>query len=85
MARGEEIDSALTSFFIVLADQPPLDGTYTVFGRVLEGMDVVEKIGKVETTSKGGHEDVPVKVVEMKSVKRGAAVAAAEQVFQEAR
>ena len=47
MARGEEIDSALTSFFIVLADQPPLDGTYTVFGRVAEGMDVVEKIAAV--------------------------------------
>jgi len=44
MARGEEIDSALTSFFIVLGDQPALDGTYTVFGRVVEGMDVVEKI-----------------------------------------
>jgi len=44
MARGDEIDSALTSFFIVLADQPPLDGTYTVFGRVVEGMDAVEKI-----------------------------------------
>jgi peptidyl-prolyl cis-trans isomerase B (cyclophilin B) len=44
MARGQEIDSALTSFFIVLADQPALDGTYTVFGRVVEGMDVVQKI-----------------------------------------
>jgi peptidyl-prolyl cis-trans isomerase B (cyclophilin B) len=47
MARGDEIDSALTSFFIVLADQPALDGTYTVFGRVVEGMDVVEKIAAV--------------------------------------
>src|SRR5205814_9084107 len=45
MARGEEMDSALTSFFIVLGDQAALDGTYTVFGRVVEGMDVVEKIG----------------------------------------
>ena len=44
MARGEEIDSGMTSFFIVLADQPALDGTYTVFGKVVEGMDVVEKI-----------------------------------------
>jgi peptidyl-prolyl cis-trans isomerase B (cyclophilin B) len=47
MARGDAIDSALTSFFIVLADQPALDGTYTVFGRVVEGMDVVEKIAAV--------------------------------------
>src|SRR4029077_18773926 len=36
MARGDAIDSALTSFFIVLADQPPLDGKYTVFGKVVE-------------------------------------------------
>ena len=44
MARGDQIDSALTSFFIALTDQPALDGTYTVFGRVVEGMDVVKKI-----------------------------------------
>ena len=37
----------MTSFFIVLADQPALDGTYTVFGRVVEGMDVVKKIESV--------------------------------------
>ena len=49
MARGEELDSALTSFFIVLADQPPLDNFYTVFGRVVDGMDVVERIAAVET------------------------------------
>ncbi len=48
MARGEEIDSALTSFFIVLSPQARgLDGTYTVFGRVVEGMDVVKKIEAV--------------------------------------
>jgi len=48
MARGEELDSALTSFFIVLADQPPLDDFYTVFGRVVEGMDVVFQVEGVE-------------------------------------
>src|SRR2546428_8255155 len=47
MARGADIDSAFTTFFIVLADQPSLDGTYTVFGRVAEGMDVVGKIAAV--------------------------------------
>ena len=47
MARGAEIDSALTSFFIVLSAQPVLNGTYTVFGRVVEGMDVVKKIEAV--------------------------------------
>jgi peptidyl-prolyl cis-trans isomerase B (cyclophilin B) len=47
MARGDEIDSALTSFFIVLGDQPPLDGVYTVFGKVVEGMNVVQAIAAV--------------------------------------
>jgi peptidyl-prolyl cis-trans isomerase B (cyclophilin B) len=47
MARGAEIDSALTSFFIVLGTGRGLDGTYTVFGRVVEGMDVVRKIEAV--------------------------------------
>src|SRR6184192_972307 len=60
MARGDEIDSALTSFFIVLADQPPLDGTYTVFGRVLEGMDVVEKIAGVPTDNERPKERVDI-------------------------
>jgi peptidyl-prolyl cis-trans isomerase B (cyclophilin B) len=60
MARGEEIDSALTSFFIVLADQPALDGTYTVFGRVVEGMDVVEKIAATPTENERPKERVDV-------------------------
>lgn len=44
MARGAEPASATSSFFIVLAATPSLDGQYTAFGRVVEGMDVVEKI-----------------------------------------
>jgi cyclophilin family peptidyl-prolyl cis-trans isomerase len=44
MARGDDPASAMTSFFIVLGRAPALDGKYTVFGRVLEGMDVVEKL-----------------------------------------
>jgi peptidyl-prolyl cis-trans isomerase B (cyclophilin B) len=47
MARGQELDSARTSFFIMLGPQPALNGTYTVFGRVVEGMDVVRKIEMV--------------------------------------
>lgn len=44
MARGAEPASATTSFFIVLAPADSLDGKYTAFGRVVAGMDVVEKI-----------------------------------------
>src|SRR5262245_6425001 len=60
MARGEEIDSAMTSFFIVLADQPALDGTYTVFGRVAEGMDVVEKIAATPAENERPKERVEI-------------------------
>ena len=44
MARGDDPASATTSFFIVLADAPSLDGKYTVFGRVIDGLDVLDKI-----------------------------------------
>ena len=60
MARGDAIDSALTSFFIVLADQPALDGTYTVFGKVVEGMDVVEKIAAVPVDGETPKERVDI-------------------------
>lgn len=44
MARGEALNSAMDSFFIVLEDQRELDGDYTVFGEVVRGMDVVDLI-----------------------------------------
>jgi len=44
MARGEDPASATTSFFIVTGPAPSLDGKYTVFGRVVDGMDVVDRI-----------------------------------------
>ena len=44
MARGDDPDSATTSFFIVTAPTPSLDGKYTAFGRVVAGMDVVAAI-----------------------------------------
>jgi peptidyl-prolyl cis-trans isomerase B (cyclophilin B) len=44
MARGNDPASATTSFFIVTANAPSLDGKYTVFGRVIDGLDVLDKI-----------------------------------------
>lgn len=44
MARGDDPASASTSFFIMTGDAPSLDGKYTVFGRVVDGLDVVENI-----------------------------------------
>ena len=65
MARGAySVDSASCQFFIMLADTPRLDGQYTVFGKAIEGMDVVEKIGKVKVDSR----DHPVQPVVMKKV-----------------
>jgi peptidyl-prolyl cis-trans isomerase B (cyclophilin B) len=55
MARGDDPASATTSFFIVLGDAPSLDGKYTVFGHVVEGMDT---IGKLETTPVNGETPV---------------------------
>jgi peptidyl-prolyl cis-trans isomerase B (cyclophilin B) len=47
MARGDDPGSATSSFFIVLARTPALDNRYTVFGRVVEGLDVLDKIEAV--------------------------------------
>lgn len=44
MARGQTVDSANSQFFIMLAPYPPLNGQYTVVGKVTEGFDVVKKI-----------------------------------------
>jgi len=60
MARGEDPASASTSFFIVTARVPSLDGTYTAFGRVVDGMNVVEAI---EQTPRDG--EAPTTRVEL--------------------
>jgi len=68
MARTNVVDSATSQFFINLKDNAFLnhkDNTaegfgYCVFGKVVAGMDVVDKIAKVPTVSKRGHQDVPL-------------------------
>ena len=64
MARGEDPASATTSFFIVTAPSPGIDGKYTVFGRVVDGMDVVEKIEAVPVTG-----ETPVSRVDVTRVR----------------
>jgi len=49
MARSQHPDSAGSQFFVCTAAVPHLDGQYTAFGEVIEGYNVVDKIGKVQT------------------------------------
>ena len=74
MARTNNPDSATSQFFINLKDNDFLNGTstkdgYAVFGEVVTGMDVVRKIGRAPTGSKGFMDDVPVRPVIIESVK----------------
>jgi peptidyl-prolyl cis-trans isomerase B (cyclophilin B) len=71
MARTSAPHSASAQFFINVGDNDFLNHTaptpqgwgYCVFGKVVDGADVVDKIRKVKTGSKGGHQDVPVEDV----------------------
>jgi dolichyl-diphosphooligosaccharide--protein glycosyltransferase len=51
MARGSDINSAGSQFYIMLGDAPWLDGKYTIFGEVISGKEVVDKIASLETNS----------------------------------
>jgi cyclophilin family peptidyl-prolyl cis-trans isomerase len=75
MARTNEVNSASSQFFINLVDNDflnfkspaPHEYGYCVFGKVIEGMDIVDKIRKVKTGAKGPHRDVPTETVEILS------------------
>jgi cyclophilin family peptidyl-prolyl cis-trans isomerase len=74
MARTGVVDSATSQFFINLRDNASLDHSdrdygYAVFGRVSDGMDVVDAIAAVPTETRGGHQDVPVEPVTIREVK----------------
>ena len=64
MARSMMKDSAGSQFFIMHQDAPYLDGDYAAFGKVVEGMDVVDEIASCETA----YGDRPVKEQKMKKV-----------------
>jgi cyclophilin family peptidyl-prolyl cis-trans isomerase len=75
MARTNDINSATSQFFVNLKDNDFLDHTrgnfgYAVFGKVTEGMDVIDKIAAVKTGRRRGFEDVPLDPVIMTSVRR---------------
>ena len=49
MARAQHPDSAGSQFFIMHEDSPHLDGSYAAFGKVIEGLDIIDKIASVDT------------------------------------
>jgi cyclophilin family peptidyl-prolyl cis-trans isomerase len=78
MARTSDPHSATSQFFINHADNDFLNFTsesmqgwgYAVFGRVVEGMDVVDAIAQVATGDKGGHQNVPLETITITGVSR---------------
>ncbi len=75
MARTQVVDSATSQFFINLKDNAFLDhGSrdfgYAVFAKVIEGMDVVDKIAAVRTGNNSGHQDVPEEPIKILSAAR---------------
>jgi peptidyl-prolyl cis-trans isomerase A (cyclophilin A) len=81
MARTNDPDSATSQFFINVRDNHRLDfgiggAGYAVFGQVIEGMDAVDKIAAVPTTSRGPHQNVPQMAVVIKKVREVKATAA---------
>jgi peptidyl-prolyl cis-trans isomerase A (cyclophilin A) len=75
MARTSDVNSATSQFFVNLVDNAFLDhGTrdygYAVFGRVTDGMDVIDKIARVKTGRRSGYTDAPLEDVIILSAKR---------------
>lgn len=78
MARTSQVNSATCQFFINLKnndflnhrDNTPRGFGYAVFGKVIKGQEVVDRIAKVKTTTSGPYRDVPAKPVVIKSVRR---------------
>ena len=75
MARTNDVNSATAQFFVNLVDNAFLDHKpgnfgYAVFGRVVDGMDVIDRIAAVKTGRKHGHDDVPVEPVVVTAARR---------------
>ncbi len=78
MARTQVVDSATAQFFVNHADNSFLDHRddtpagfgYCVFGKITDGMDVLDAIAQVATSNSGSHSDVPVETVTINSIRR---------------
>ena len=75
MARNDDKNSATSQFFINVKNNDQLDRKafrfgYTVFGRVIEGMEVVDRISRVQTSLRGLMDDVPILPVFVESIRR---------------
>ena len=76
MARTNVVDSATSQFFINLVDndfldhQGPANFGYAVFGRVVDGLDTIDRIAKERTGRSKGHDDVPVNPIVIESARR---------------
>ncbi|MEN9705384.1 MAG: hypothetical protein RLZZ393_1263 [Pseudomonadota bacterium] len=75
MARTNDINSATSQFFINLVDNDFLNNSpgsygYAVFGKVVDGMDTIDRMAKERTGNRRGHSDVPVNDIVVNSAKR---------------
>ena len=72
MARTSDLNGATSQFFINTVDNAQhLDSAkYCAFGKVVSGMDVIDKIRAVRTSRQAGHDDVPVEDVVIESIRR---------------
>jgi peptidyl-prolyl cis-trans isomerase A (cyclophilin A) len=74
MARTSDPDSATAQFYLNLVDNPALDPAgapgYAVFGKIIGGLDVIDKMAHVPTTTKGTNENVPVDPITLISARR---------------
>lgn len=76
MARLPDPHSATSQFFVNLVDNPHLDhqgggqSGYAVFGKVVDGMAVIDEIAGVETTTRSGHSDVPAETVVIEAARQ---------------
>jgi len=78
MARTSDLHSATSQFFVNLVDNDFLNHRtgnfgYAVFGRVVGGIDVIDRIAKLKTGRRDGHDDVPADTVLIKTARRASA------------